>query len=64
MERFVFYRERGHGGPRRACFRRRLRDRTVRRWQARFDDREIVVALDPRVGDWVGGHGVLTYRLI
>ncbi|EEB10244.1 conserved hypothetical protein [Pediculus humanus corporis] len=33
MERFVLYRERGRGGPRRACFRRRLRDRTVRRWQ-------------------------------
>ena len=70
MEKLVVYRGRGRVGPRKARFRRELGDHTVRSWQARFDEKrkqyggEIVVALGPRVGDWVGrGHGNLTYLL-
>ena len=70
MEGLVLYHERDRGGPRRARFRRELRDRTVRKWQLLFDDGrkryggEIVFALCLRVGDWVGrGHGNLAYRL-
>ena len=70
VERLVLYRQRGRGGPKRARFRRELRDRRVRAWQTCFDDGrkrfggEIVVALGPRIGDLVRRvYGNLTYRL-